>query len=101
MSLGQALGWKYGHEPGIETVDNIITKWPLNLGIKPTQVEIDTIISEYQDHKTKMEALLDTGLSDDIENVMEAMLMSDSTMFDAISEETLDKYRMKKTLRNQ
>lgn len=41
------------------------------------------------------------GLSDDMENIMDAMLLFDQAMFDAISEETLDKYRMKKTLKNQ
>lgn len=41
------------------------------------------------------------GLSDDMENIMDSMQMVDSMMFDAIAEETLDKYRMKKTLRNQ
>ncbi len=41
------------------------------------------------------------SLSDDMENIMDAMLLFDTAMFDAISEETLDKYRMKKTLKNK
>lgn len=45
--------------------------------------------------------LKEIGLSDDIENIMDAMLLFDQAMFDVIGEETLDKYRMKKTLKNQ
>lgn len=40
-------------------------------------------------------------LSDDIENIMDAMLVYSIPMFDSIAKDTLDKYRMKKTIRNQ
>lgn len=43
----------------------------------------------------------DIGLSDDVENIMDAMLIYDILMFESISEETLNKYLMKKTLKNK
>jgi|TARA_R110000824_G_C15194486_1_gene675113 hypothetical protein len=47
MSLGNALGWKFNHQPGMATLDGVITEFP---GGIPTQADQDTWIIEYEAH---------------------------------------------------
>lgn len=42
-----ALGWKHNHEPGIQTLDGVLTEWPSSLGAFPTQTQADTWETEY------------------------------------------------------
>lgn len=49
--IGQALGWNFDHEPGITTIDGVITEWPSVLGEEPTEAEILVILEEYQAFK--------------------------------------------------
>ena len=46
-NLGAILGWKHNHEPGIRTIDGIITAWPPSLGAFPTQAQIDAWTAEF------------------------------------------------------
>lgn len=83
---------------------NFIAEWKVEGLDKPTENTLKkydaSIIVDEEMGQLKKD--LDyIGLSDDIENIMDAILIFDQPMFDAISEETLDKYRMKKTLKNQ
>ena len=50
--IGQVLGWKFDHAPGIVTIDNKITEWPIDeLGSLPTQAELDAWTVEYNDYQ--------------------------------------------------
>lgn len=49
MSLALALGWKYGHAPGIETVGGVLTAWPDVLGPMPSEADLEQIVAEYED----------------------------------------------------
>lgn len=53
--LGEALGWKYNHTQGIKTKNEMIIRWPASLGVKPTDAELNVILTEYQTHLTEVE----------------------------------------------
>ena len=96
--MSEALIHKYGYAEGLTITDNIIVEWPetLNGGVKPTQVEIDTAISEYAPLEKWKEDMAVINLSDDLENIIAAM---DAPARTRIADETLDKYNAKKSLR--
>ena len=48
MSLGNALGWKHNHAPGIETRDGVLTSWPVSLGAQPSEAEQAVIVAEFE-----------------------------------------------------
>lgn len=48
MNLGLALGWKFKHAAGINTLDGKLTSWPPSLGPEPTIAEQADIIAEYE-----------------------------------------------------
>ena len=48
--IGNALGWKYDHKPGIRTKGDKILSWPASLGAKPTKTQLDAIVAEYEDY---------------------------------------------------
>lgn len=50
MTLGAALGWKYNHEPGIETRDGALTAWPDSLGPMPSEQQQRAVVAEYEAH---------------------------------------------------
>lgn len=55
-NLGEALGWKYNHEPGICTSDGVITEWPqAALGPEPDSDAQQTIMAEYNARDTQEE----------------------------------------------
>ena len=54
-SLGEVLGWKFDHEPGIETLNGVISAWPSVLGPLPDQAQIDIWSQEYQNRDTQEE----------------------------------------------
>jgi len=45
VNIGTVIGWKFNHQEGMSTVDNVITKFP---GGIPTQEDQDTWIAEYE-----------------------------------------------------
>lgn len=59
------------------------------------------VIEEVSPAKQRKKDLKEIGLSDDIENIIDAILMSDILMFDMIGVETREKYAAKKTLKNK
>jgi hypothetical protein len=57
MSLAMALGWKFNHEPGIRTKENLetgemeLTGWPeKTLGPAPDKARQAAIMAEYEAH---------------------------------------------------
>lgn len=46
--VGEALGWKYNHAPGIATRAERLTAWPGSLGPWPTARQIEAIVAEYR-----------------------------------------------------
>ncbi len=48
--IGTAIGWKYNHASGIRTKGDKLIAWPASLGTKPTQSEIDAIVTEYEQY---------------------------------------------------
>jgi len=51
--LGEVLGWKFDHYPGITTKENLdtgemeIVEWPDALGARPTPAQVETWTQEY------------------------------------------------------
>ena len=43
-TIGQVIGWKFNHQPGMVTRDGVITKFP---GGIPSQADQDTWTAEY------------------------------------------------------
>ena len=46
--LGEILGWKHNHCPGIRTDEGILTEWPVALGPWPSDEQIVTWTAEYE-----------------------------------------------------
>jgi len=46
-NLGEILGWKFGHAPGIRTRGGAITNWPSGLGPQPSAADIATYTAEH------------------------------------------------------
>jgi len=74
MSLGAALGWKYNHVEGIETVNNKLTAWPESLGDAPTDAEMAAIVAEYNSEMIKTGNLLATENISNIARKVEDIL---------------------------
>ena len=51
--IGTVIGWKFNHQPGMETVNDVITKFP---GGVPSQADQDAWTTEYKAYK----AVIDT-----------------------------------------
>lgn len=96
--IGEAMGWKYDHKPGIETKDNKLTKWPITLGTKPTKQEVDVIVSEYETYKQKADALTVTEDIEIVANKLEEVIdfIENGT---PISQQTKDWLGTRKALR--
>jgi formylmethanofuran:tetrahydromethanopterin formyltransferase len=47
MDISNVLQHKFGHQPGMETVEGVITKFP---GGIPSQADQDKWTKEYEDH---------------------------------------------------
>ena len=45
--IGTVIGWKHNHQPGMSTVDGVITDFP---GGIPSQADQDTWTAEYEAH---------------------------------------------------
>ena len=56
---GIALGWKFPGQPGIRTLEGILTEWPAALGTFPTQVQADTWETDYLAAKPDLDATRD------------------------------------------
>jgi hypothetical protein len=54
--IGDVLGWKFNHAPGIATRDGAVVAWPAALGPPPTQADIDTWTAEYAAAKPDVDA---------------------------------------------
>lgn len=61
-NLGAALGWKFNHAPGISTVGENITEWPVILGNEPEGTEITNILEEYDLHILLTDRLNDVSV---------------------------------------
>lgn len=48
INIALVLGWKFNHEPGIETSDGELVAWPESLGKAPTKKQIADWTAEYQ-----------------------------------------------------
>ena len=46
-NIANVIGWKFNHQEGMVTVDNVITEFP---GGIPSQEEQDTWVVEYETH---------------------------------------------------
>jgi len=46
--LGQVLGWKHNHAPGITTKDDKLVNWPPGLGPRPDAAQIATWTAQYE-----------------------------------------------------
>ncbi len=46
-NIANVIGWKFNHQEGMTTVDNVITEFP---GGIPSQEEQDTWVVEYETH---------------------------------------------------
>lgn len=49
-AIGEIIGWKFNHEPGMRTLDGVITQWPVSLGgpALPSKAQQDAWTAEYQ-----------------------------------------------------
>ena len=45
--ISEVIGWKFNHQPGMSTVDGVITEFPGGL---PSQSDQDTWPAEYEAH---------------------------------------------------
>ncbi len=59
QGLGEVLGWKFNHEQGIRTRENVITGWPEALGALPTQAQINQWTAEFLAAKPDLDAARD------------------------------------------
>ena len=51
-NIANVIGWKFNHQEGMTTVDNVITEFP---GGIPSQEEQDTWVVEYEAHLKAIE----------------------------------------------
>ena len=53
-NIGEVIGWKFSHQPGMVTRDGVITEFP---GGIPSQADQDTWTAEYETWKTIMDEI--------------------------------------------
>lgn len=67
--LGEALGWKYNHVPGICTRGGELTSWPIvELGVAPDDTAQALAVSQYEAFLAaaqSREAGIDTAITND------------------------------------
>ena len=60
-NLGEAIGWKFNHQEGMDTVDGKITKFPETEGVTlgedgfPTAADIANWVREYETYLVSIE----------------------------------------------
>jgi len=96
--IGTVIGWKFNHQPGMSTKDNVITEFP---GGIPSQADQDTWTAEYliefpegyDEWKASIEAT-DSGMPRYAEDILDGM--ADKS---GVAQITLDRLQAKKDLR--
>ena len=88
MSIAKVIGWKFNHQPGMRTRDDVITEFP---GGIPTQAEQDAWTAEYN-------AYIASNQSKDDEALLE---LSKDRMAKLLFEINFDQENRLRTLQGQ
>lgn len=57
QNIGEVVGWKFNHTPGIMTRNKKITQWPESLGPIPSDAQIATWAVEYEEIEAEAELI--------------------------------------------